>query len=82
MPVIRGLGDAVVRMGTSEGPQAPALDDATRGHIRSIDSLLGRLAASLESGRDESVREIRGEIKLLARTIAALNREGARDAVE
>ena len=76
-PVIRHLGDAVARLGTLEGAQNSVLDDATRAHIRSIDSLLGRLTHSVEAGRDETIREIRAEIKLLARTVAG--RDPARD---
>jgi hypothetical protein len=75
-PVIRSLGDAVGRLGGFETAQSGGFDDATRGHIRSIDSALGRLVGSLETSRDETVREIRGEIKLLARTVASL---GGRD---
>ena len=75
-PVIRGLGDAVARLGGREGADAGGLDEATRGHIRSIDSVLSRLAASMESARDETVREIRGEIKMLARTFAGVSQSG------
>ena len=46
------------------------MDDVTRGHIRNIDSALTRLASSVTTGREELLREIRGEIKLLAKTIA------------
>jgi biopolymer transport protein ExbB/TolQ len=75
-PVIRNLGDALARFGTVDAGAGGGLDDATRGHIRSIDSALARLAAGIEAGREEAVRDLRGEIKLLARTIAAL---GPRD---
>jgi biopolymer transport protein ExbB/TolQ len=78
-PVIRNLGDAVSRLASADGSQAHSLDDATRSHIRNIDTLLGRIAGSLDSGRDDVVREIRGEIKLLARTLAALGGPAARD---
>lgn len=46
-------------------------DDATRQHIRNIEAHLGRLIEELGRGRGETVQEIRGEIRLLARTIAA-----------
>jgi hypothetical protein len=52
-------------------------DEATRGHIRSIDGALTRLVANLETGREETLRELRGEIKLLAKTVAAGQRDGA-----
>lgn len=48
-----------------------AIDETTRNHIRSIDAVLLRVAGNLESGREDFVREIRNEIKLLAKTIAA-----------
>ena len=51
------------------------MDDATRNHIRNLDVYLTRLVDEVSSGRVESVREIRSEIKLLARTIAALAEE-------
>jgi hypothetical protein len=52
------------------------LDDATRSHINNLDRVAGRIAEELTLGRDKSVQEIRTEIRLLARTIAALA-EGA-----
>lgn len=65
VPVLRQLSEG--------GPQvsAPGIDDATRVHIRNIDAGLTRLAEALESGRAESLRELRNEIKLLAKTVAA-----------
>ena len=49
---------------------AHAIDEATRGHIRNTDLQLGRLVEELGRGREEITRELRGEIKLVARTIA------------
>ncbi len=51
------------------------LDEATRGHIRNIEVYLARLLEELSSGRAQTVEELRSEIKLLARTIAALAEE-------
>ncbi len=48
-----------------------AIDEASRAHIRSIDVHLTRLLEESVSGRREMVAELRGEIRLLARTIAA-----------
>lgn len=64
IPLLRNLGDV-------RAPAAGGIDDATRAHIRNIDAGLSRLAGALESGRSESVRELRNEIKLLAKTVAA-----------
>jgi hypothetical protein len=47
-----------------------ALDPATREHIRNTDVQLGRLIEELGRGRNELSRELRNEIKLVARTIA------------
>jgi len=44
-------------------------------HFRTLESLVGRIANELSSGREETVQEIRTEIRLLARTIAALAEE-------
>ena len=52
-------------------PATTSLDDATRSHIRNIDVYLGRLIEEMNSGREDTVQQIRSEIKLLARTIAA-----------
>jgi hypothetical protein len=48
----------------------PALDHATREHIRNTDVQLGRLIEEMTRGRHELSRELRNEIKLVARTIA------------
>ncbi|HLS68267.1 MAG TPA: flagellar motor protein MotA [Kiloniellales bacterium] len=52
------------------------MDEVTRDHIRSIDLHLGRIADDLRGGREQTVEQIKGEIRLLARTIAALAEEG------
>ena len=51
------------------------MDEQTRGHIRNIEVHLARLIDELSRGRRETVDEVRSEIKILARTIAALPRE-------
>jgi hypothetical protein len=48
------------------------LDEASRGHLRNVDVAVHRLAEELARGREYTVKEVRSEIKLLARTIAAL----------
>ena len=50
--------------------RAGGLDEATKNHLRNMDNALNRLVEEFSTGRDELVREIRGEIKLLARTMA------------
>jgi hypothetical protein len=53
-------------------------DDALRGHLRNIEAYTARLTEDLAQGRAQSVQELRGEIRILARTIAALAEEGRR----
>lgn len=48
-----------------------AMDETTRAHIRNIDIYVQRLLQETNAGRDESISQIRSEIRLLARTIAA-----------
>jgi len=73
---MRTLITRLTEVATSEG--RGAIDDTTRSHIRNMDVALGRLVDDAARGRDEAVKEIRSEIKLLARTIAAIADEGRR----
>jgi len=56
-------------------PQSNGLDEASKTHIRNIDARLEHLLNELNNGRDYAVQEIRGEIRLLTRTIAAMAEE-------
>ncbi|MDP6388330.1 MAG: flagellar motor protein MotA [Alphaproteobacteria bacterium] len=67
-PVLTRLADA----------QAGGVDAALGNHIRNVESLLGRLVEDSSQGRTESVQEIRDEIRLLARTIAAAAEDDGR----
>jgi len=70
------------RMAEAQQALAPALqrlgepreqaDDVARGHLRNIELYAQRLLTELEQGRSQSSAEIRNEIKILTRTIAAL----------
>lgn len=53
-------------------------DAKTRQHLQNIEAILVRMSEQANSGRAETVQEIRSEIRLLARTIAAIA-EGAED---
>ncbi|MCB9944344.1 MAG: flagellar motor protein MotA [Geminicoccaceae bacterium] len=55
--------------GTPHGAD-PGVAEATMEHMRNIDMKLTRLVDDLAFGREESVRELRNEIKLVSRTIA------------
>lgn len=69
-PILARLADGA---GKSHG-----IDDATRAHIRNLDSHMARLLEDQATGRDALVSQIRTEIKLLARTIAALGERAER----
>ena len=62
-PVLKKLSE----MGTNGSMPA--------AHYRTLEGLVGRIADDLSKGRAETVHEIRTEIRLLARTIAALAEE-------
>ena len=47
------------------------MDEASRGHIRNIELYMARMLEELVTGRTAIADELRGEIKLLARTLAA-----------
>lgn len=61
------------KLGEISGRDAAGIDDASRAHIRNIDVCMMRLLEETVSGRSQMVEELRSEIKLLARTIAAAN---------
>jgi hypothetical protein len=51
------------------------IDDQTRNHLRNMDNALNRLVEEFTGGRDELIREIRGEFRLLSRTLAGRSEE-------
>jgi hypothetical protein len=59
----------------AEAAGSGALDEASRGHIRNLELYLARILEELTQGRMQATTEIRNEIKVLARTIAALAEE-------
>ncbi|RAU20412.1 flagellar motor protein MotA [Paramagnetospirillum kuznetsovii] len=54
---------------------AGGADETTRGHIRAMDGSLKRLVDETVASREELVAQFRAEIRLLARTIAAIAEE-------
>jgi len=60
-PVLQKLAD-----GASGG-----IDEASRSHLRNVDVHLARLVEESANGRAQMLQELRSEIRLLARTIAA-----------
>lgn len=69
-PVLQRLAES----GNSGG----GMDEATRAHIRNLDTHMARMLEEAAHGRTEIVQELRAEIRLLARTIAALAEEEQR----
>jgi hypothetical protein len=68
-----GIAPALARLADSQ-----TIDDATRSHIRNLDLHLARLAEDLAQGRTQTTAELRNEIKILTRTIAAIAEEQPR----
>jgi hypothetical protein len=70
-PLIRSVGELANAFSGAGTAGHGGMDEATRGHIRNIDASLTRMVPALAANRDDTVREIRNEIKLLAKTIAS-----------
>jgi hypothetical protein len=62
------LRPVMARLAELEGN---GFDEATRNHIRNIDVYLTRLLDETVQGRNQMTHELRSEIKMVARTIAA-----------
>jgi hypothetical protein len=63
------LGSTLERLITVQSNNSA--DQVTQTHIRNIDGSFARLLEELSVGRDDLIQQLRSEIKLLARTIAA-----------
>ncbi len=74
----------MLRIAEAQAAIAPALqrlaehrrdagfDDAARGHLRNIELYLQRLLADAEQGRAQATAELRNDLRILTRTVAAL----------
>ena len=60
------IAPALQRLGDKTG------DDVARAHLRNIELYVQRLIAETEQGRAQSTAELRNEIKVLTKTIAAI----------
>ncbi len=67
------LGPTLQRLADAAGHGA--LDEASRAHIRNLELYLARILEEVTQGRLQATAEIRNEIKVLSRTIAALAEE-------
>jgi hypothetical protein len=65
------MRNVLARLGDLAANGGFGIDANSRTHLRNLDSHLARLSEELAQGRNQSVQDIRAEIKLLARTIAA-----------
>lgn len=54
------------------GAMGGGMDDRTKSHIRNLDTHMARLVEESATGRERTISELRSEIKLLARTMAAI----------
>ncbi len=74
-PVLSRLSETLENIDARQS--GPLLDEASREHLRNLDVHLARLAGEVVDGRTQFLDEVRAEIRLLARTIAAvLDRDG------
>ena len=80
---MRANQQLMLRIGEAQAQLAPALqrlgehrpgeaDEASRGHLRNIELYLQRMLTESEQGRVQSTQELRNDIRVLTRTIAAL----------
>jgi hypothetical protein len=60
------------------GERRPDGDDPSRGHLRNIELLLQRMLNESEQGRTQSTADLRSDIRVLTRTIAAIAEEQPR----
>lgn len=68
----REMRAALERISQLSEPGEAGLDPASRQHLRNIDVHLTRLMQDSSDGRERSLNELRSDIKLLTRTVAAL----------
>ena len=70
------LAPALQRL--AEAQANSGIDEQSRAHLRNTEIYLARLLEEVAHGRAQSTAEIRNEIKVLARTIAAIAEEAPR----
>jgi hypothetical protein len=72
----QALAPALQRLG--ERRAEGGFDEVARSHLRNIELYLQRLLNDTEQGRVQATAEIRNDIRILTRTIAALAEEQPR----
>jgi hypothetical protein len=73
----RELRPVLDRLASTLEDQRGGLDEASRNHLRNLDVYVLRLLEETTEGRTQLLQDLRAEIKVLARTIAALGRDRA-----
>ncbi len=73
-----GLGPAITRLAESQAEADRSEGEAMRGHLRNLEIYTARLVEEVAQGRTHATNEIRNEIKILTRTIAAIAEEQPR----
>jgi len=53
-------------------------DDLLRNHLRNIEAYVARLSEDVVQGREQSVQDLRSDIRIVARTIAAMTEDARR----
>jgi len=76
------LKPALDRLVSATEQQDRGLDEASRTHLRNLDLHVLRLIESVQESRAQTVADLRSELKLLARTIAALGEDWLRESRE
>ncbi len=74
---IRPILQQLAENGPAAG-QGGGMDEGTRAHIRNMDLQLSGLREEARNGREGMLQELRSEIKLLARTLAAASDDNRR----
>jgi hypothetical protein len=69
---MRAEQQVMLRLAESLSSGSLGIDEATRAHIRNLELYTARLLEETTQGRIQSTQELRSEIKILARTVAAL----------
>ncbi|HVC62339.1 MAG TPA: flagellar motor protein MotA [Acetobacteraceae bacterium] len=81
---MRASQQLMLRIAETQAALAPALhrlqdmqggDDVARAHLRNIELYLQRLLAESEQGRAQTVADLRNDLRVLTRTVAALAEE-------
>ena len=85
--MMRSSQQLMLRIGETQASIGPTLqrlqdfrgdngmDEVSRAHLRNIELYLQRLLAESEQGRAQSTAELRSDLRVLTRTIAALSEE-------